>query len=169
MRESLARANQWARLLARACSPADRFLLLRVLLFAAAVPLLMRMKLPRLQDLLEPKADAPSVPPASVERIIHFVDSIVDLGAPLTRRRCLTRGVTLYYFLRRAGLDVALDFGMGNVGGEFLGHCWLVKDDEPFLEGADPRALYAPMYRIPRRGGDPGPAGSLGGAWRAGA
>jgi hypothetical protein len=68
------------------------------------------------------------------------------------RRGCLTRGLTRYYFLRRAGMDIALCFGMGRRNGEFMGHCWLVKDNEPFLEAEDPRPLYTVMYRISRAG-----------------
>jgi hypothetical protein len=69
----------------------------------------------------------------------------------------LTRGLTRYFFLRRAGLDVVLCFGMGRHDTEVLAHCWLVKNGEPFLEAEDPRPLYVEMYRISREGGR-GPA-----------
>jgi hypothetical protein len=72
------------------------------------------------------------------------------VGRPLVRRGCLTRGITLYYFLRRAGADVRLCFGLGAVdGGDgFDGHCWLVLAGEPYLEPRDPRPLYTEMYRF---------------------
>ena len=79
-------------------------------------------------------------------------------GRPVVRPGCLTRGVTRYYFFRRDGMDVSLSFGMGRVKGEFVGHCWLVKDGMPFMETQDPRPLYAEMYRISgtaRRGAIP--------------
>jgi hypothetical protein len=60
--------------------------------------------------------------------------------------------VTHYYFLRRAGLDVELSFGMGKLDDQYAGHCWLVKDGEPFLEDSDPRPRYATMYTFSRRG-----------------
>jgi hypothetical protein len=76
---------------------------------------------------------------------------MLQAGRPLVRRGCLTRGVTLYYCLRRAGVDVGLTFGMGRVdGGDgFDGHCWLVKGGEPYLEARDPRDHYVPMYSFP--------------------
>jgi hypothetical protein len=80
---------------------------------------------------------------AALERAIHA-------GWPAVRPGCLTRGVTLYVFLRRAGMDVALSFGMGKPGKEFAGHCWLVMDGEPILERRDPRPVFTEMYRIPR-------------------
>ena len=162
------RTKGWCNVLKRACHPAGRFLHLRVFLFAAAVPLLMRLKLTRLQLLLEPKKTGRTAEPARVQSIIDYVNAIAALGPPLVRRKCLTRGITLYYFLRRGGLDVALDFGMGNVQGEFLGHCWLVKDGEPFLENQDPRPLYAVMYRISRAAAGAENAGAMDGAWRMG-
>jgi hypothetical protein len=129
--------------------PADLALFLHVLAFAAAVPALMRLKLPRLGPLLEPR-DAPAAPdPDRVQKIVSTVDLVLGAGRPLVRLGCLTRGVTLYYFLRRAGLDVSLCFGMGEMGGDFAGHCWLVKEGEPYLERTDPRPDFAPVYSIP--------------------
>ena len=60
-------------------------------------------------------------------------------GHPLVRPGCLTRGVTLYYALRRAGDDVSLCFGVGEDGGQTAGHCWLDKAGRPLLERVDPR------------------------------
>jgi len=71
----------------------------------------------------------------------------------LVRPGCLTRGITGYYILRRAGLDVALCFGMGPVrdpGG--AGHCWLVLNGEPVLEAVDPRPAFTELVRLSSRG-----------------
>ncbi len=137
-------------ILRRLRSPADGFLFLRIFLFAAAVPALLRLKLSTLQSLLEPGQVPPAPEPSAVEKITKYVDEAIRIGRPFVRPGCLTRGVTLYYFLRRVGLDVQLCFGMGAPGGdEFAGHCWLVKDGEPFLERQDPRPVFVEMYRIP--------------------
>jgi hypothetical protein len=42
---------------------------------------------------------------------------------------------------------------MGQIDGTFVGHCWLVKDGEPFMEHEDPRPRYIEMYRISKEGG----------------
>jgi hypothetical protein len=134
---------------------AGRFL--GIFLFAVAVPVLLRLKLPRLASLLEPKR--PPSPPARAEvhTIVRAVDAVLRVGKPLVRPGCLTRGVTLYYFLRRVGLEITLCFGLGHHGGAFVGHCWLVKDGEPFLEATDPRPLFTAVYRIPTRSPSPTP------------
>ncbi|HVA90766.1 MAG TPA: lasso peptide biosynthesis B2 protein [Chloroflexota bacterium] len=133
-------------------SPQDALLLVHILAVAAAVPTLMRLPLPRVSTLLEPRRPPPGPTPAQEDRIARFVLAALAAGRPLVRRGCLTRGVTLYYFLRRAGADVSLCFGMGTSTDKadgFDGHCWLVKQGEPYLEPYDPGPLYTPMYAFP--------------------
>lgn len=124
----------------------------RVFLFAAAVPFLLRLKIARVASVLEPGREPHAVDPDLVKRIIAYVETVIRRGSPLIRPGCLTLGLARYYFLRRAGLDVSLHFGMGRVGKgkEFLGHCWLVRQGEPYLERNDPRSLYTEMYHISR-------------------
>jgi hypothetical protein len=57
--------------------------------------------------------------------------------------------------LRRAGIDVALCFGIGSSSGRragVTGHCWLVMDGEPVLETADPREAFTELVRLSSRG-----------------
>ena len=118
--------------------------------FAAAVPLLMRLPLPRLAALITRPARRPPPSAAEVERLKRMIELAPRVARPLVRTGCLTRGVTLFWFLRRAGLDVELRFGLelgeGNAGD---GHCWLALADEPFLERVDPRPRFAELYRLP--------------------
>jgi hypothetical protein len=128
-------------------SISDVFLFLQIVVFAAIVPFLFRLKLSRVQALLEPKGRS-SANRDRVEKIAAYVEMAIQKGAPLVRPGCLTRAVTRYYFFRRDGMDVSLCFGMGQVQKEFVGHCWLVRDGVPFMETLDPRPRYAEMYRI---------------------
>jgi hypothetical protein len=149
-------SNSWSRVtrrlgaLRQLRSLADALLLFQIFFFATAVPALLRLKLSRLRSLLELKGARLSPEPASVEKISNYVEFVLWVGRPLVRRGCLTRGLTLYYFLRRAGLDVTIYFGMGKVNGEFAGHCWLVNDSQPFLEAKSPQPHFAEIFRIPR-------------------
>jgi hypothetical protein len=112
----------------------------------------MRLRLPRLEALLEPKSIPPPPEPARVREIMGCVDAAIQAGRPLIRSTCLTRGVTAYTFLRRAGLDVTLCFGIGKAGEAISAHCWLAVDGEPFMESRDPRPLYVTMYEFHRDG-----------------
>jgi len=126
----------------------------RVLLFAAVVPLLLRRRIDRLAPLLEPARtppppSSPQVSAATVAALVARIDRLLAAGRPFVRSGCLTRGLTLYYFLRREGVPVTLCFGMGRVDGAFSGHCWVVHNGEPLAEKRDPRPLFAETFRIP--------------------
>lgn len=121
-------------------------LVFQTLAFAAVVPVLLRLPLYRLHVLLEPQQGSPSHDPERLSMIVSVVDAVLRAGKPLLRSSCLTRGLTLYYFLRRAGLEVTLCFGVETSGDTIVGHCWLVKDGEPFLEAQDPRSRFITMY-----------------------
>lgn len=123
---------------------------LRILLFAAAAPLLLRVKkLPDLPDWLEPRGKTfPSPDPETVRAAVQRIDLLLAAGRPFVRSGCLTRGLTLYRFLRRMGADVSLHFGMGKMNGEMSGHCWIVYQGEPLAEPRDPRPLFTETWRI---------------------
>jgi hypothetical protein len=135
--------NSWSRRLEDA----------RVLLFAAAVPVILGIrKLPELPAWLEParprKAPPPPPSPAEVEAMVRRVDALIAAGRPFVRSGCLVRGLTLYRFLRRAGAEVSLRFGVGTVGDGFAAHCWVVYRGEPLAEPRDPRPLFEETWRI---------------------
>jgi hypothetical protein len=134
-------------------SVSNAALFLRVFAFAAAVPYLLRLQLPRVARAIESKKNPPVLQEGSVGKIVAYVETAIRRGRPFVRPGCLTRGLTRYYFLRKAGMDVTLCFGMGRRDQEFVGHCWLASDGEPFLEDEDPRSYYVEMYRISREGG----------------
>lgn len=144
-------------------SLSDLVLFLQILAFAAIVPYLLRLKLPRLARVLEwgKHPCSSSAAQDRMKKIACYVERSIQRGRPLVRAGCLTRGLTRYYFFRREGLDVALCFGMGRRDHEFTGHCWLVRNGEPFLEIEDPRPIYVETYRISSAGGQ---AGALSGA-----
>jgi hypothetical protein len=130
------RQRRWA--LSRAGGLTEALRLVPYVLFAAAVPLLMRLRLPLLARLLQHSTGATVRPGvADTEPIVRNVTRALRYGQPLVRRGCLTRGLTLYYFLRRAGVNVRLCFGARHRAGAFEAHCWLERAGQPFLEETD--------------------------------
>lgn len=121
----------------------------RVAAVAAVAPLLSRLRLQRLERVLEPHRTGTVADARRVDEVARTVDWVLG-SVPLVQRHCLTRGITMYYFLRREGADVQLTFGMGDAGKGLAGHCWLVHNGEPYLEPKDPRPLFKEMYTIPR-------------------
>ena len=130
-------------------SPRELLLALRVVLVAISVPLITRLPLAWQEAVLEPRR-RPAPDPRREAWLVANIDRLLSAARPVARPGCLTRGLTHYYFLRRAGVDVQLRYGLGRPIGEADGHCWLVRDGEPFLERADPRRSYVETYSIPR-------------------
>jgi hypothetical protein len=130
---------------------------------ALATPLLMLLPLPRLDALLDWSVqDAAPGEDTDPDAIANTVLQMLEAGRPILRPGCITRGVTLYYCLRRAGVDVELSFGMGRVdsGDGFDGHCWLMLNGAPYLEKRDPTKHYATMYTCRRGAGATWPRAS---------
>ena len=125
-------------------------LLVRVVAFSALVPILMRLPLPRLARLVTRPPHGPPPSRDEIQRLDRLVALAPRIAHPLVRAGCLTRGVTLFWFLRGWGLDVELRFGLDAAhGGQTDGHCWLSLAGEPFLERRDPRPRFAELYRLP--------------------
>lgn len=142
-------------------------LFVRALAFALTVPLQVRLSWPRLDSLLERRfageGRTVSLMPTDWDRV-RCIQSALVFGSPFVRTSCLTRGMTLYYFLRRAGIAVTLCFGIRRRGGELTverGHCWLELEGAPILETADPLAGFLPICRLPLRGANREPCGPL--------
>jgi len=127
----------------------DAFLFFRILVFAAIIPFLLRFKLRTVTKLIQPRRISRIHEYADVEKIVAYVDAAPRVAAPFVRRGCLTRGLTLYRFLRKAGLEISLCFGIGQTEEEFSGHCWLMKDGEPFLEPRAPEPTFTKIYSLP--------------------
>ncbi len=127
--------------------PADAALLLRVTCVAAFVPAAMRLPLPRSAAILRPRRRRPPRSPEYVERVVAAVDAARIAAYPVVRQGCLTRAVTLFWFLARAGVPVELRFGIARTG-EADGHAWLALDGAAYLETTDPEPKFTVTYRI---------------------
>ena len=132
-------------------APADALFVVQIVFLAALTPLLMRFSLGRVKTLLEPRSTPPRPDEGRERHVLALVNLVLDIGRPVLRPTCLTRGVTRYYALRSAGVDVALAFGVEvgqPTGSKVDGHCWLIRNGEPFLELRDPRDTFTEMYRV---------------------
>jgi hypothetical protein len=129
-------------------SPEIQFLALRATMIAAAVPVLKRLPLHRLARVLEPRGRVAGSGGLPAPVIVQVVDNVIGRGRPLIRGGCMTTGLTRYWFLRRAGLDVALCFGVGKLGGQDAAHCWLEHEGVPFFEPMDPRPIFTTVATI---------------------
>jgi hypothetical protein len=117
-----------------------------VVAFAALVPYLMRFPLDRVARWIAPSGGAPPPSPDDVGELVAAIDGWLARARPLVRSGCVVRGLTLYRFLRRAGADVSLRFGVGVMDGQIAGHCWIMYRGEPLAERRDPRGLFVETW-----------------------
>ncbi len=140
----------------------DVLLFARVVVVAAQVPWFVRLSLPRQAALLSGRRLAGAKPeraegnpraarPDVVDRVARCVDLAQDVARPLVRPGCLTRGITLYWFLGRSDEEIELCFGLGHPGDSehYSGHCWLSRRGQPILERVDPTDSFGVVYRFP--------------------
>jgi hypothetical protein len=139
-----------ARALSQLRGPRELLLFVQLGAFAATVPTLMRAPLPRIAALITRPVRRRTPSAEEIDRLERLIALAPTVAHPLVKTGCLTRGVTLFWFLRRAGLDVELRFGLDPAEAEATdGHCWLTLAGEPFLEKQDPRPRFAELYRLP--------------------
>jgi len=116
--------------------------------FAAASRLIVRLPLGRLESVVELRRRPTPLTPEEIDLLAGRVERVLWATRSL-RHNCLTRGVTRYYFLRRAGADVRLVFGIGEIGDRYAGHCWLLRDGEIYQEASDPALRFADVIALP--------------------
>ena len=111
--------------------------------------MLMRLPLGRVAWLITPSGAGPELSRADVVALVRIIDGWLARSRPFVRPGCVTRGITLYRFLRRAGAQVSLRFGIGTVNGATEGHCWIVYGGEPLCERRDPREVFTETWAVP--------------------
>ncbi len=105
-----------------------------------------RLPLPTLLKIF----DAPPRKKQREEEIAHFVRAVeVLLGWLYHRDFCFQRSLLLFRYLRSCGYPVRIHYGVALHHEELRGHAWLTIGGRPFLERADPRAIYTVVYTYP--------------------
>ena len=105
-----------------------------VWLVAAVMPLLVDMlSLPMLVRLLTPPAWWRPYRRASVRQMLDAVQRRLARPINMRRRACLRRSLVLYHFLRLAGRQASIEFGVFSPSAEtkrMHGHCWVSMDGQ---------------------------------------
>lgn len=130
----------------------SRLLYARVYAFLVAARLLQRLPPRRLPLVLEPRRPRPHPDERRAREAADAVTTLLATRRPFLPTGCLPQGLALFYFLRRAGLDVGLTFGVSTATDPPSAHCWLTRDARPYLEKVDPTEHFVAIWSIePRR------------------
>ena len=130
--------------------PTERTLPLGAVVVATAAPAVARLRPTRLVRVLSLAARRPSRSGVADDAVTRAERALGIVGR-VRPQSCLTRGITRFVVLRRAGMAVELVFGVSAAAGNEGGHCWLELDGEPYLETTDPRKVFPEVFRVPAR------------------
>ncbi|HEY3070897.1 MAG TPA: lasso peptide biosynthesis B2 protein [Gaiellaceae bacterium] len=160
----------WRAISSCVTSPADAWLLARMIAWAPGLPVLKRaLPLPRLVALME-KAPRRRSRDRELERRIVRMARLIYRGRRGTfRDNCLERSLVTYRFLGRAGADPELVVAMSKRDEGLHGHVWVTVEGIPVHEDPADLEVYVPLMRFRRGTIGPstgGPTGPLPGAER---
>ena len=116
--------------------------------FAAVSRLVATLPVSRIESLVELGRSRPKSAD-EIELLAQRIERVLWHTTPVLRHTCLTRGLTRYYFLRRAGADVRLVFGVGQIEEAYAGHCWLLRDGIVYQEATDPALQFVDVITLP--------------------
>jgi hypothetical protein len=126
-----------------ASTPAGAWLLVRMLAWAAALPVLKRvLPLPTVVKLAARPRRA-SHRYANREQEVAALARWLYARSPVRDDNCLERSLVTYRFLSERGADPVLSIGVRKGDGGVLGHAWVTVDGEPVYEAPDELADYA--------------------------
>jgi hypothetical protein len=137
-------------------------LFIGIFLFSTILPLLLKLlSVNSLMNLITPKK-IKHYKEMSIEdlkgKLVRYTDYILALNFLIYKQKCLKRSIVLYHFLRKAGLNVSICFGVkfnkdvsGTTSKERLeGHAWLEYNGEIYLErDKEMTGAYKITYRYP--------------------
>ncbi len=140
----------------------DILLFIQIVLMVSVLPLLIKqMTVSAMMRLLTPgktKKNMKSKAGLLRDKVEKYTDYILNRNFWIYRNICLKRSLALYYFLRKAGLDVQLCFGVRVIENQknvpanmnIEGHSWLMYKGEYFLErNPETAKTYTTTYSYP--------------------
>jgi len=135
----------------------DVVLFMQMFSLVTVLPSMLKLlSIPRLMKLLTPRliTNANNIETDIIRgKIVTYADYILSGRFWLCKGTCLRRSLLLYHFLRRAGINVQICFGVRykkdsiheSLSKELEGHAWLLYRGQIFLER---HATIAGEYRV---------------------
>jgi hypothetical protein len=135
---------------ALARDPARVWLISRMAFAYAAVSVFARvLPLPKAFALLSPRLGPDRGEASGAERIVNALDTLLTARIPFVHPQCWRRAAVLHRFLRHAGLDTLIVFGVRMDGTRTVeAHAWLERNGQPFAETGQTTA-YQRVFEFP--------------------
>lgn len=107
------------------------------------------LPLPKAFAFVSPRLGSPMGDRRKTDAIVNALDTLLTARLPLIHPQCWRRAVVLHRFLRHAGIDTAIVFGVRTDGTRMVeAHAWIERHGQPFAEAAD-TATYQRVFEFP--------------------
>lgn len=107
------------------------------------------LPLPKAFAAMSPRLGSPPGDQRKTEAIVNALDTLLTARIPLIPPQCWRRAVVLHRFLRHAGIDTVIVFGVRTDGTRTVeAHAWVESEGQPFAEAAD-TAAYQRVFEFP--------------------
>lgn len=140
-------------------------LFIRIFFLITILPFLIRfLSISKLMEFLTPrdlKVYKNEHSEKTKDKVVKFTDYILRLNIWIYKTTCLKRSLILYHFLRKAGINVHICFGVRfndeklpdrEAQKKLEGHAWLLYNGDIFLEGnTEMTKTYKVTYCFPER------------------
>jgi len=140
----------------------DIQLFIRIFLFLSILPLLLKLlSVNSLMNLITPRKIKYYKKMSTEdlkEKVVKYTDYILGFNFLIYKQKCLKRSIVLYHFLRKAGFNVSICFGVrfnkdvsDTLSKERVeGHAWLEHNGEIYIEkNKEITETYKITYRYP--------------------
>lgn len=127
-------------------TPEDAWLLVRILAWAAFLPVLKRLlRLEALAKLVWTESRATGRQTDREEQIVRLGHWLYGLGGVTNHGRCLERSLLLYRFLAMGRANPILVIGVQKARTSWVGHAWITVDGQPVGEPPASLQAYVPV------------------------
>ena len=139
-------ARRLARLRQQVHTPADAWVLLRMIGWRLALPLLkFALPLPKLARLMWTPSRRAESQRDREEQIASLAHGLYGPSGVKALDNCLERSLVTYRFLSEAGASPELVVGVSKTGETVNGHVWVTLDGQPVGESAPSLEEFAPV------------------------
>lgn len=122
-----------------------------VFLLASALPVLLRFfSLPSVMKYLTPEKSEENPLQWKINLIVNAVNKILGIGFFIFHPTCLKKSLILYHFLRKAGMNVVIHFGVKKNGCALDGHSWITKNGERLYDNLETVDDFSITYSYPQ-------------------
>jgi hypothetical protein len=104
-------------------------------------------QLPKLLLILDSKKHSKTLSDDEINKLIIFIDDVINFKMFVIRKNCYKKTLLLYYFLKKFNVkNIKLNIGINKKNSNLNGHSWITIDNNPVLDNHENIKKYNIIY-----------------------